>query len=49
MMIVDVDSVKLESTKTNPAAKRVSSESHTYKVQVECDSRANVVVLLFGI
>lgn len=49
MMIVDVDSMKLESTKANPVAKCASSESHKHKVQAEGDLRVNVVVLLFGI
>lgn len=49
MMIVDVDSMKLESTKTNPVAKCSSSESHRYEVQAEGDLRVKVVVLLFGI
>lgn len=50
MMIVNVDSMKLESTKTNPVAECVMSESHQYKVRAggEC-LQANVVVLLFGI
>lgn len=50
MVIVNVDSTKLESTKTNPMAKCVMSEYHQYKVRAEGDClQANVVVLLFGI
>lgn len=49
MMIVNVDSTKLESTKTNPIAKRVMSESHQYKVRAEGECLQANVVLLFGI
>lgn len=50
MMIVNVDSTKLESTKTNPIAKCVMSEFHQHKVRAtgEC-LQANAVVLLVGI